>query len=92
MCKRYSFDIDNDVKTLRFENKSMEDIVEMVLYNSWNIDDQFHFFTQPGVMNLTFPCTTTLGKKKKLQEDVIRPESVLILLLYGKARQRFSFF
>ena len=70
VCKRYSFDIDNDVKTLRFENKSMEDIIEMVLYNSWNIDDQFHFFTQPGVMNLTFPCTTTLGKKNKLQEDV----------------------
>lgn len=25
------------------------------------LDDQFFFFTHPGILNLTFPCTTTLG-------------------------------
>ena len=27
----------------------------------WMLEDEIYFFTQPGVMNLTFPCTTTLG-------------------------------
>ena len=61
ICKRYAFDTADEVPALSFENKSIEDVIEMVLNNSWNIDDQFYFFTHPGIMNLTFPCTTTLG-------------------------------
>ena len=61
ICKRYAFDMDGEVKFLEFENKTTENVIEMVLNNSWNIDDQFYFFTHPGMMNLTFPCTTTLG-------------------------------
>ena len=57
ICKKYVYDIE----ALKFENKSIEEIVDMVLKYSWGIDDQFYFFTHPGIMNLTFPCTTTLG-------------------------------
>ena len=61
ICKRYVFDKDGEVQTLDFKNKSIDDVIAMVLNNSWNIDDQFYFFTHPGIMNLTFPCTTTFG-------------------------------
>ena len=61
ICKRYAFDIESGVQTLSFENKSIEDVIAMVLNNTWNIENQFYFFTHPGIMNLTFPCTTTLG-------------------------------
>ena len=27
----------------------------------WNLDNQIYFFTHPGVFNMSFPCTTTLG-------------------------------
>ena len=57
VCKKYAF----DKEYLKFENKSIQEIIDMVLKYSWSIDDQFYFFTHPGVMNLTFPCTTTLG-------------------------------
>ena len=57
ICKKYAF----DYQALIFENKSIEDIIDMIKDNSWGIDDQFYFFTHPGMMNLTFPCTTTLG-------------------------------
>ena len=57
ICKKYAF----DYATLNFKNKSIGEIIDMVLNNSWSIDDQFYFFTHPGVMNLTFPCTTSLG-------------------------------
>ena len=57
ICKKYAFDIE----ALTFENKSIQEIIDIVLNNSWGIDDQFYFFTHPGVMNLTFPCTTTYG-------------------------------
>ena len=61
ICKGYAFDMDCEVKNLEFENETIESIIEMVSSNSWNIDDQFFFFTHPGIFNLTFPCTTTLG-------------------------------
>ena len=57
ICKKLAFDFE----TLKFENKSIEKIIDMVLNKSWSIDDQFYFFTHPEVMNLTFPCTSTLG-------------------------------
>ena len=57
----YAFDIDGEVKTLEFGNETIKNVIEMVLNNSWNLDDQFFFFTHPGILNLTFPCTTTLG-------------------------------
>ena len=58
-CKKYAFDIskvpffhDADMDT----NKASEWIVE----NSWGLNWTVYFFTHPGVLNLTFPCTTTL--------------------------------
>ena len=27
----------------------------------WRLEDEIYFLTQPGVMNLTYPCMTTLG-------------------------------
>ena len=61
ICKRYAFDNDKDIKSLRFENTSTEDIANVIQKNSWNIDEQLYFFTHPGTFNLTFPCTTALG-------------------------------
>ena len=61
ICKQYAFDIDGEVKTLEFGNETINNVIEMVLNNSWNLDEQFFFFTHPGILNLTFPCTTTLG-------------------------------
>ena len=57
ICKKLAFDFE----TVKFEIKSIDEIIVMVLNKSWSIDDQFYFFTHPKVMNLTFPYTTTLG-------------------------------
>ena len=29
--------------------------------NSWDVERLFYFFTHPGMLDLTFPCTTILG-------------------------------
>ena len=38
-----------------------EFVQETLKNHLWTLEDEIYFFTQPGVMNLTFPCTTTLG-------------------------------
>ena len=60
ICKKYAFDNskveffdDSDMDT----NKASEWIIE----NSWGLEWTVYFFTHPGVLNKTFPCTTTLG-------------------------------
>ena len=64
ICKKYSIE---DVEIFsNLNNKSNdEDISELAISAMKNhlptLDEQLFFFTQPGVMNLTFPCTTTLG-------------------------------
>ena len=36
-------------------------VIEIVRDHFWTLEEEIFFFTQPGVMNLTFPCTTSLG-------------------------------
>ena len=67
ICKKYSFEKELFSKR-RFPGTSDYDIsgyVKSVIQNfskySLALDDQVYFFTHPGVMNLTFPCTTTRG-------------------------------
>ena len=59
ICKKYAFE------TLVFDssqqNIDINQLVQSVQNNTWTLDQQFYFFTHPGAMNKTFPCTTTLG-------------------------------
>ena len=46
------------------ENEDLDisqNVTELVNHYFWSIEKEMFFFTQPGVMNLTYPCTTTLG-------------------------------
>ena len=64
VCYKSSLEIDLFDKMMN-STKPDHDISEFVqetLKNHlWELEDEIYFFTQPGVMNLTFPCTTTLG-------------------------------
>ena len=60
ICKKYSFDL----TYLNFADYEQEDVSTFVWWlneSTVGIEDQFYFFTLPGVKNLTFPCTTTPG-------------------------------
>ena len=59
ICKKYAFEtlVFNNNK----ENIDINQLVQSVQNHSWGLDQQFYFFTHPGAMNRTFPCTTTLG-------------------------------
>ena len=35
--------------------------IKSIKNSSWSYEDQLYFFTHPGVGNMTYPCTTTLG-------------------------------
>ena len=60
VCKKWAFDL----ATLDFEGYSNETVSTFIGWlNEYSVrmEDQFYFFTLPGLKNLTFPCTTTLG-------------------------------
>ena len=60
VCKKYAF----DQASLDFEyyqDDGVNTFIEWLNYYSVSMEEQFYFFTLPGVENLTFPCTTTLG-------------------------------
>ena len=59
ICKKYSFEALVYNKTQ--QNIDINQLVQSVQSNTWGLDQQFYFFTHPGAMNRTFPCTTTLG-------------------------------
>ena len=67
MCFKYPiqmpfFDFDNLTKEEEKENADVTKVIkELVRKHFWSLEEEIYFFTQPGVMNLTFPCTTTLG-------------------------------
>ena len=60
ICKKYSIDGNPD-----FLGRDTFDISrikeELQEYYTYDLEDTLYFFTHPGVMNLTFPCTTVLG-------------------------------
>ena len=46
---------------LNEEQSDINKVANDLYWHVWFHWDQFYFFTQPGVKNLTFPCTTLLG-------------------------------
>ena len=66
MCHRYPiqeslFDLDSLTREVGKTADVSKRIREIVRKYFWSLEEEIYFFTQPGVMNLTFPCTTTLG-------------------------------
>ena len=67
MCYKYPiqdplFDFDNLTKEEGRDNSDVTKVIrEIVRKHFWSLEEEIYFFTQPGVMNLTFPCTTKLG-------------------------------
>ena len=60
ICKKYAFDNAN-LNFFDYDYMDIDKAVEWIAYYSWSLEDTVYFFTQPGVLNKTFPCTTTLG-------------------------------
>ena len=58
ICKKYS--IENDLR-LNEPQYDLNKVADNVWLESFHLEDQIYFFTQPGVENMTFPCTTMLG-------------------------------
>ena len=68
ICKKYSFEyemFDEDdfegVNDTDDVSSRVESMIKNFSYYSLDLDDQVYFFSQPGVMNMTYPCTTTLA-------------------------------
>ena len=59
VCKKYTYEKNLDYLfhdgTLR-----LSEIKEEVIKNSLDVEKVFYFFTHPGMLGLTFPCTTNL--------------------------------
>ena len=60
VCKKYAFDQDS-LDFDYYQDEGVNTFIEWLNYYSISMEKQFYFFTLPGVNNLTFPCTTTLG-------------------------------
>ena len=58
VCKKYSLEYDLGFQKLQNDTKIA---VESLINMTWNLEQQFYFFTHPGILNMTFPCTTLLG-------------------------------
>ena len=39
----------------------INEVLDVLENNTWNLEKTFYFFTHPGALNMTFPCTTILG-------------------------------
>ena len=65
MCSRYPIEEDlftNLKKEIQNEDVDISKNISQIVKNYfWPVEEEIFFFTQPGVMNLTFPCTTTMG-------------------------------
>ena len=60
ICKKYAFDNAN-LNFFDYDYMDIDKAVEWIAQYSWSLEDTVYFFTHPGVLNKTFPCTTTLG-------------------------------
>ena len=62
VCAKYALGhgLFHDVIDSEEENEIDVSInVSKIIKNQlWTLEDEIYFFTQPGVMNLTFPCMT----------------------------------
>ena len=65
VCSKYAFQHGLFQDVLNSEDENDIDVsknVQAILKEQiWRLEDEIYFFTQPGVMNLTYPCMTTLG-------------------------------
>ena len=62
VCKKWAFDYASlDFENEEYSHENVSTFIEWVNEYSVRMEDQFYFFTLPGVKNLTFPCTTTVG-------------------------------
>ena len=60
VCKKYTFN--NYIDHIFADGSlTLQDIIERVGEESLDIEELFYFFSHPGMLNLTFPCTT-LGR------------------------------
>ena len=60
ICKKYAFDNAN-LNFFDYDYMDIDKAVEWIAHYSWSLEDTVYFFTHPGALNMTFPCTTTLG-------------------------------
>ena len=77
ICKKYSFEyemFDEDdfegVNDTDDVSSRVEFMIKNFSYYSLDLDDQVYFFSQPGVMSMTYPCTTTLAAKLPVSQGV----------------------
>ena len=62
VCKKWAFDYAIlDFENEKYSQENVSTFIGWVNEYSVRMEDQFYFFTMPGVKNLTFPCTTTVG-------------------------------
>ena len=62
VCKKWAFDYAIlDFENEKYSQENVSTFIGWVNEYSVRMEDQFYFFTMPGVENLTFPCTTTVG-------------------------------
>ena len=64
VCKIYSFEhpkIFSSVNNMSNDEDISEPAISAIKNHLPTLDEYLFYFTQPSVMNLTFPCTTTLG-------------------------------
>ena len=59
VCKKYTFDIYLD-NLFEDGTANLTVVKELVIENSWNVEEVFYFLTHPTMLGLTFPCTTRL--------------------------------
>ena len=59
VCKKYTFE-----KYLNYlfdkDSVNLTEVKELVIENSWNIEEVFYFMSHPSMLGMTFPCTTML--------------------------------
>ena len=59
VCKKYTFE-----KNLNYlfdkDSVNLTEVKELVIENSWNVEEVFYFLTHPSMLGMTFPCTTRL--------------------------------
>ena len=58
ICKKYSIEATLDFNT---NETNITKFLTEIHKHTWKLDDQFYFFTHPGALNMSFPCTTGLG-------------------------------
>ena len=61
ICKKYSISGDQKWNKQAVDDINMTEVVGDLYWGVYPHNDQFYFFTHPGVKNMSFPCTTLMG-------------------------------